>query len=93
MDHTCQAPGFFAPGPLSFHDDPFPRSNFSAYLEVFNAIVDAGREDLVLPAAPRLSDNLDDLLQGAAHSVEHGIFVDPGRLAIWVPQAGLRRGM
>lgn len=42
MEHTSQAPGVFAPGSLSFHCDPFLRSNFSAYLEVFNAIVDAG---------------------------------------------------
>lgn len=72
--HTSQA----AAASLTFCYDPFQRSHFSAYLEVFNAIVDAGRQDLVLPAAPRLSDNLDDLLQGTAHSVEHGVFVDPG---------------
>lgn len=64
-------------------------SNSSTYLEILDAVVDAGREDLVLPTAPRLSDYLDDLLQGTAHPVEHGVFVDPGRLAIWVPQASL----
>lgn len=53
-------------------------SNFSSYLEVLNAVVDAGGEDLVLPAAPRLGDNLDDLLQGAAHAVEYGVLVDSG---------------
>lgn len=53
-------------------------SSGSAYLEVLNAVVNAGGEDLALPAAPRLGDDLDDLLQGAAHAVEHGVLVDPG---------------
>lgn len=53
-------------------------SSFPAYLEVPNAVVEAGGEDPVPPAAPRLGDDLDDLLQGAAHAVEHGVFVDPG---------------
>lgn len=73
--------------------DPFSMSNPSTYLEILDAVVDAGRKDLVLPTAPRLSDYLDDLLQGTAHPVEHGVFVDPGRLAIWVPQASLGKGL
>lgn len=75
-----------APGFLLCHPAVVP-----TYLEVLDAVVDAGGEDLVLPAAPRLGDDLDHLLQGAAHAVEHGVFVDPGRLAIRVPEAGLRR--
>ena len=61
----------------------------NTHLEVPDAVVDAGRKDLVLPAAPCLGDYLDDLLQGTAHSVEHGVFVDPCRLAVGVPQASL----
>ena len=62
---------------------------FRTYFEVFDAIVNAGREDLVFSTAPCLSDYLNDLLQGTAHSVEHGVFVDPCRLAIRMPQASL----
>lgn len=63
------------------------------YLEVLDAVVDTSREDLVFPTAPCLGDYLDDLLQGTAHSVEHGVFVDPRRLTVWVPEASLRRGL
>ena len=64
-------------------------TSFWSYLEVLDAVIDAGRKDLVLPAAPCLGDYLDDLLQGTAHPVEHGVLVDPRRLTIWVPQASL----
>lgn len=94
--NSFHTPSSNSPAPIkpqaSSTASPLVASN-SAYLKVLNAVVDAGGEDLVLPAAPRLGDNLDDLLQGAAHAVEHGVFVDPGRLAIRVPQAGLRRSI
>lgn len=60
-------------------------------LKVFDAVVDAGRKDLALRTAPCLSNDLNDLLQGTAHSVEHSVFVDPRRLTIRVPQASLQK--
>ena len=63
------------------------------YLEVLDAVVEAGWQHPGLPGAARLRHNLNDLLQGTAHPLEHGVFVDPRRLAIWVPQAGLSQGV
>lgn len=64
-------------------------SVFSSYLKVLDAVIDAGREDPALRTAARFGYYLDDLLEGTAHSVEHGVFVDPCRLAVWMPQASL----
>lgn len=60
------------------------------HLKVFNPSVDADRKCFGLPSAPRVSHNLNDLLQGQTHTLEDCFFVDPCRLAVWMSQTSLR---
>ena len=62
-----------------------------SHLKVFNPCIEAGGQDrLGFPGGPGIRHNLDNLLQGVTHAVEHGVLVDARRLTVGVSEACLQ---
>ena len=82
LEHRVPSP-FCPPAALSPLGGP--------YLEVFDPGVDAGGRRLGVSARPGVRHDLDHLLQGVAHALEHGVLVEARGLAVRVSEACLQR--